>query len=111
MMKGMYVSPIPYSNLTLSLSRLRSSTRFVMSTSSHVEQWAAVWRDFTMFSAIFLRMLVRGFRSDSRAPAAANAAVGIGFNGFGCGAASGARPGAPDGAMAGADAATLRASR
>ena len=57
------------------------------------EQWAAVWRAFDMFSAIFLRSVVIGWTSSSRAPAAAYAGTGIAFKGRGA-AGAGAAPGA-----------------
>ena len=54
-----------------------------MSTSSHVEQWAAMWRERSMFSAIFFRTFVAWTTSSSRVPGAVKDGAGIGFVGWG----------------------------
>ncbi len=50
-----------------------------MSTSSHVAQCAAMWRERSMFSAIFFRTFVAWTTSSSRDPACAN--EGMAFKG------------------------------
>ena len=75
-----------------------------MSTSSQVEQCAAMWRERSMFSAIFFRTLVAWTTSSSRVPGAVKEGAGMGFVGWGAPACGeeGARPGCIPGAAAGA---------